>query len=125
MTDKERLDELEKIIQEKVEERNKLKHKINREKLMNLQGKCYMVLNDDVEYLMFDKYNEKTQSIGCWSFLTDKDWNDEKSYIIEKLHFQSINDLPHSMQWIRNEDFEEHLKKYFSEIKAILFKEDV
>lgn len=125
MTDRERLDELEKIIQEKVEERNKLKHKINREKLMNLQGKCYMVLNDDVEYLMFDKYNEKTQSIGCWSFLTDKDWNDEKSYIIEKLHFQSINDLPHSMQWIRDEDFEEHLKKYFSEIKAILFKEDV
>lgn len=125
MTDIERLDELEKIIQEKVEERNKLKLKINREKLMNLQGECYMVLNDDVEYLMFDKYNEKTQSIGCWSFLTYKDWNDEKSYIIEKLHFQSFNDLPHSMQWIRNEDFEEHLKKYFSEIKAILFKEDV
>lgn len=109
MTDKERLDELEKTIQEKIEERNKLKHKINKEELIALQGEYYMVLNDSVEYLMFDKYDEKSRSIGCWSFLTDKDWNEEKSYIIEKLHFLSINDLPHDMIWITKEDFEEHL----------------
>ena len=84
MTDKERLDELEKTIQEKIEERNKLKHKINKEELIALQGEYYMVLNDSVEYLMFD---EKTRSIGCWSFLTDKDWNEEKSYIIENYIF--------------------------------------
>lgn len=63
MTDKERLDELEKTIQEKIEERNKLKHKINKEELIALQGEYYMVLNDSVEYLLFDNYEEKSRNI--------------------------------------------------------------
>ena len=81
-----------------------------------------MVLRDDAEYLMFDTYNEKTRSIGCWLFTTERDCNGENSYIIEKNYFYSINDIPHSMQWITKEDFEEHLRQYFFEIKNILLK---
>ena len=120
MNDKERFDELEIIIQKNIEEKNRLKDKINRENLINLQGEYYMVLRDDAEYLMFDTYNEKTRSIGCWLFTTERDCNGENSYIIEKNYFYSINDIPHSMQWITKEDFEEHLRQYFFEIKNIL-----
>ncbi len=122
MNDKERFDELEIIIQKNIEEKNRLKDKINRENLINLQGEYYMVLRDDAEYLMFDTYNEKTRSIGCWLFTTERDCNGENSYIIEKNYFYSINDIPHSMQWITKEDFEEHLRQYFFEIKNILLK---
>ncbi len=124
MTDIEKLDELKKIIQEKIKERNELKQKIDKEELMKLQSEYYMVLSDSdyAEYFMFDKYNEKSHGIGCWRFTVDKDGNEENSYIIEKNYFYSINDIPHSMQWITKEDFEEHLRQYFFEIKNILLK---
>lgn len=124
MNDKERFDELEIIIQKNIEEKNRLKDKINRENLINLQGEYYMVLRDDAEYLMFDTYNEKTRSIGCWLFTTERDCNGENSYIIEKTYFYSVGDLPPNMQWIPKEDFDELVKQFLSDIKMIMFNEE-